>query len=200
MFKRFFDLIISITLFIILLPIFISVSLTILFINGKPIFFVQKRVGLYGKSFKIYKFRTMENSKSFNNNILSDTNRVTSLGSFLRHNSLDELPSLLNVIKGEMSLVGPRPLLLDYLPLYTKQQLRRHDVKPGITGWAQINGRNLLSWEEKFIFDIWYVDNHNLLLDVKILFSTFYKVLSKEGILTKETTIMPKFKGSNEKK
>jgi len=163
---------------------------------GYPVIFKQKRPGLNGKTFNFYKFRTMTNEKDENGNLLADKDRLTSFGKFLRKTSLDELPSLWNVLKGDMSLVGPRPLLMEYLPLYSDKQMRRHEVKPGITGWAQINGRNAISWEEKFKLDIWYVDNQSFWFDIKIIFLTIWKVLKREGISHSGFATMEKFKGS----
>ena len=163
---------------------------------GRPIIFKQKRPGLNGVNFTFYKFRTMVNEKTIKSKSLSDIDRLTFVGSFLRNNSLDELPSLVNVLKGEMSLVGPRPLLVEYLPLYSKYQARRFEVKPGITGWAQVNGRNALSWKEKFELDVWYVDNKTFILDLKILLMTIITVLKKKGIDQNSSNTMEKFKGN----
>ncbi len=164
---------------------------------GSPVFFVQKRIGFRGMPFFIYKFRTMTNSKDHLGNLLSDDQRLTALGSVLRTFSIDELPQLLNVLKGDLSLVGPRPLLEEYVPLYTNKQRKRHDVMPGITGWAQIKGRNSISWEEKFKLDIWYVENQSFVLDLKILLLTLFKVFKREGITTQNNSFMPKFDGKN---
>lgn len=177
--KRFLDVLISLILIILLLPIYIVVTIVVMFSFGFPIIFKQNRPGLYGKVFTIYKFRTMLNLTDKNGNILSDTERLTATGKFLRSTSLDELPELFNVLKGDMSLVGPRPLLVEYLDKYTPEQARRHDVKPGITGWAQINGRNAISWEEKFKLDVWYVDNWSIWLDFKIMIMTILKVCKR---------------------
>ena len=163
---------------------------------GTPIIFTQRRPGKDGKIFNIIKFRTMLNDKDANGNYLPDEQRLTQLGIWLRNSSLDELPELINVLKGEMSIVGPRPLLIEYLPLYSDHQARRHDVLPGITGWAQINGRNALTWDEKFNFDVWYVDNHNILLDIKIILRTVSKVLDKSGIDDDIGVGQEKFKGN----
>jgi len=163
---------------------------------GSPVFFYQQRPGLGAQPFMMVKFRSMTNARDVNGKLLPDADRLTSFGRFLRATSLDELPELWNVLKGEMSLVGPRPLLMDYLPLYSPEQFRRHEVRPGITGWAQINGRNGLSWNEKFSFDVWYVDNHSLLLDVKILFLTVRKVLMRDGINAAGEVTMPQFTGA----
>ncbi|WP_170299862.1 sugar transferase [Desulfobacter hydrogenophilus] len=163
---------------------------------GSPVFFKQKRPGLHGKPFYMYKFRTMTNACDCNGCLLPDCDRLTPLGRFLRATSLDELPELFNVLKGDMSLVGPRPLRMKYLELYSDEQARRHDVIPGITGWAQVNGRNSVSWEDKFKFDVWYVDNHNFLLDIKILFLTVKQVFIHDGINAEGHATMPAFRGS----
>ena len=171
-----------------------------LFTMGRPIFFTQIRPGLQGRPFKIYKFRTMRNAVDKKGRLLPDAERLTNFGKFLRTTSLDELPELWNVLKGDMSLVGPRPLLMEYLDRYSPEQARRMEVKPGITGWAQINGRNAITWKEKFQHDVWYVDNHNLWLDVKILWLTFIKVLKREGISAEGEATMPFFMGSENDK
>lgn len=163
---------------------------------GSPIVFRQKRPGLNGSIFTMAKFRTMTDERSANGELLPDSQRMTRFGQFLRSTSIDELPELWNVIKGEMSLVGPRPLLVEYLNFYTTEQARRHDVRPGITGWAQVNGRNSLSWEEKFKLDVWYVDNQSFWLDIKILWLTVKKVLVREGVSAAGDVTMPRFKGS----
>ena len=164
---------------------------------GSPAFFLQERVGKDNKIFKMIKFRTMKNSTDKNGNLLSDNERVTKFGSFLRSFSLDELPELINILKGDMSLVGPRALLVQYLGLYNDEQIRRHEVLPGLTGWAQINGRNSITWSEKFKLDVWYVDNWSLWLDIKIFFLTFWKVLKREGINQSESVTMEYFNGRN---
>lgn len=163
---------------------------------GSPVLFSQKRPGLHGQTFRMFKFRTMTNEIDEQGNLLPDSNRLTPFGKLLRTTSLDELPALWNVIKGDLSLVGPRPLLIEYLPLYSKEQARRHNVKPGITGWAQINGRNAISWETKFKLDVWYVDNQSFWLDIKILFLTVKKVFIREGINAEGQTTMSKFTGN----
>jgi sugar transferase EpsL len=160
---------------------------------GRPVFFTQIRAGLHGKPFKMIKFRTMTNEKDENGNLLPNEERMTPYGFFLRSYSLDELPELFNVLKGDMSLVGPRPLLMDYLPYFSKEQQRRHEVKPGITGWSQINGRNAIDWEEKLALDVWYVKNQSFGLDIKILWLTLFKVLKKEGITYENHVAMPRF-------
>ncbi len=195
--KRIFDVAISILGLIILLPMLIIIALIIKIKLGKPIFFIQERVGKRNKIFKMIKFRTMKDIKDENGKVLPDEKRHTTIGKTLRALSLDEIPELINVIKGDMSLVGPRPLLKEYLSLYSQEQLRRHQVLPGITGWAQINGRNAISWTEKFKLDIWYVCNWSLLLDLKILFLTIYKVIKKDGINQDDNITMEYFNGSN---
>ena len=164
---------------------------------GPPVFFTQTRPGLHGQPFQMIKFRTMTNARADNGTLLPDCERLTCFGCFLRSTSLDELPELLNVLKGEMSLVGPRPLLMDYLPLYSPEQSRRHEVKPGITGWAQVNGRNAISWEEKFQLDVWYVDHQSFWLDMKILFLTVKRVFQRSGISAYGEMTMPRFTGNN---
>ena len=164
---------------------------------GPPVFFTQTRPGLHGQPFQMIKFRTMTNACADNGTLLPDCERLTCFGRFLRSTSLDELPELLNVLKGEMSLVGPRPLLMDYLPLYSPEQARRHEVKPGITGWAQVNGRNAISWEEKFELDVWYVDHQSFWLDLKILFLTVKRVFLRSGISAYGEMTMPRFTGNN---
>ena len=164
---------------------------------GPPVFFTQTRPGLHGQPFQMIKFRTMTNARADNGTLLPDCERLTCFGRYLRSTSLDELPELLNVLKGEMSLVGPRPLLMDYLPLYSPEQSRRHEVKPGITGWAQVNGRNAISWEEKFQLDVWYVDHQSFWLDQKILFLTVKRVFQRSGISAYGEMTMPRFTGNN---
>lgn len=164
---------------------------------GSPVLFVQERPGLNGAIFKMYKFRTMKNSSDSDGNLLSDADRLTRFGQMLRSSSLDELPELWNVIRGDMSLVGPRPLLVDYLHLYSPEQCRRHEVRPGITGWAQVNGRNAISWDEKFKLDVWYVDNKSMSLDFRILLLTVKQVFTRSGIQAEGEATMPKFKGNN---
>jgi sugar transferase EpsL len=193
--KRLLDLISSILLLILLSPIILFTAVFVKVKLGTPVLFKQKRPGLYGKPFYLYKFRTMTDGRDRNGNLLSDKLRLTPVGQFLRKYSLDELPQLINVLKGDLSLVGPRPLLMEYLPLYTEEQAKRHLVKPGITGWAQINGRNSLSWDEKFKMDLWYVENHNIILDIKILLMTTIKVIKSEGIQNNNHATMPVFRG-----
>src|SRR5699024_10910267 len=172
------------------------IAIIILFNMGSPIIFKQRRPGLHGEIFSIYKFRTMKNSKDENGNLLPNDQRVTKLGKILRKLSLDELPQLFNVFTGDISLVGPRPLLIEYLELYTPQQARRHNVKPGITGWAQVNGRNAITWDKKFKYDVWYVDNQSFWLDIKILFMTALKVIKSDGVNKTEGVTMERFKGT----
>jgi len=180
--KRIFDIFFASILMIIFLPVILIVMVFSFFKLGRPIFFTQKRSGFNGVPFTIFKFRTMKHLFDDNDELLSDSERLTSYGEFLRSSSLDELPQLWNVIIGNMSIVGPRPLLMEYLPLYSAYQARRLEVRPGITGWAQIHGRNAINWDEKFALDVWYVDHQDLLLDLLIIFQTFKKVLAKDGI------------------
>lgn len=195
---RAFDLLLAIILFILFSPIMAVVSLAIFFTMGRPILFSQVRPGLYAKPFTLYKFRTMANTQDSNGELLADSQRLTKVGFWLRRLSLDELPQLFNVLKGDMRFVGPRPLLMEYLPLYTPEQARRHEVKPGITGWAQVNGRNAISWQQKFKLDIWYVDHHSLRLDFKILCLTAYKVLKRKDIAQPGHVSIDKFRGSHD--
>ncbi len=180
--KRIFDLVLTIPGLIVLSPLLLLVALLVRIKHGKPVIFRQMRPGYIGKPFNIYKFRTMTEARDHQGTLLPDTQRLTRLGRFLRITSIDELPELFNILRGEMSLVGPRPLLMQYLELYTPEQSRRHNVLPGITGWAQVNGRNALTWEDKFKLDVWYVDHWSLGLDIKILLLTPWKVLRREGI------------------
>ena len=193
--KRIFDLALAIPALILLFPLFILISITILLIDGRPIFFIQNRPGYKGVSFKILKFRTMRPA-TYKEDKYS-IRRVTKLGKLLRSLSLDELPELLNVISGHMSLVGPRPLLEEYIPLYSLEQKKRHDLKPGITGWAQVNERNSISWDEKFALDLWYIKNQSVLLDFKILLLTIKKVLTSDGVNSSINSTMEKFNGNN---
>lgn len=195
--KRLLDITISLIVLIFLLPLMSLIYLLVIINLGSPAFFLQERVGKDNKIFKMIKFRTMKNSTDKNGNLLSDNERVTKFGSFLRSFSLDELPELINILKGDMSLVGPRALLVQYLGLYNDEQIRRHEVLPGLTGWAQINGRNSITWSEKFKLDVWYVDNWSLWLDIKIFFLTFWKVLKREGINQSESVTMEYFNGRN---
>jgi sugar transferase EpsL len=194
--KRLMDLILTIPALLILSPILILISLIVAFWHGFPILFRQKRPGLHGEIFTIYKFRTMRNLLNSQGSALPDAKRITPLGQFLRSTSLDELPELINVLKGEMSLVGPRPLLVEYIPLYSPEQARRHAVLPGITGWAQVHGRNALTWQEKFRLDTWYVDNWSVWLDIKIIATTLIKVLRREGISQPGQATSERFNGN----
>jgi lipopolysaccharide/colanic/teichoic acid biosynthesis glycosyltransferase len=194
--KRIFDIIFSLILISILVIPMVFLSLLIYLFLGRPVLFRQTRPGLNGKPFVLYKFRTMTNKTDPQGNLLPDEERLTRFGQFLRATSLDELPELFNVLKGDMSLVGPRPLLMEYLPLYSKEQARRHEVRPGITGWAQVNGRNALSWQDKFKLDVWYVDHVSFLLDLKILVMTLLKVLKREAINQPGKATMEKFTGN----
>jgi sugar transferase EpsL len=194
--KRGFDLIVSLILLVCMSPIFSIFAILVRIKLGTPIIFKQQRPGLYGQPFHLYKLRTMTDERDNNGQLLPDVKRLTPFGQFLRKFSLDEYPQLFNVLKGDISLVGPRPLLIEYLPLYTKEQFARHNVKPGITGWAQVNGRNAISWEEKFKLDVWYVNNHSFLLDLKILFLTVYKVAASEGINQPGQATTESFQGS----
>jgi sugar transferase EpsL len=194
--KRLFDIVISCSLLVVLFAIFILIAILVRIKLGPPIIFKQQRPGLFGKPFYLYKFRTMTDGRDKNGDLLPDNQRLTFFGAFLRKYSLDEYPQLFNVLKGDISLVGPRPLLMEYIPLYTKEQCSRHNVRPGITGWAQVNGRNAITWEEKFNLDVWYVNNHSFWLDLKILFITAFKVVVSEGINQPGQATMETFKGS----
>lgn len=197
MIKRLFDIVVSLTALILLSPVLLVVSIQVRRKLGSPVFFRQIRPGLRGKSFEMIKFRTMRDAIDANGKPLPDAERLTGFGRMLRSTSLDELPELWNVLKGEMSLVGPRPLLMEYLHLYDKRQASRHDVKPGITGWAQVNGRNAISWEQKFEYDAWYVEHQSLWLDIKILWLTVKKVIIRDGISAEGSATMEKFQGTN---
>ena len=197
LFKRIIDIIGSLAGLIILSPVFLVVSVLVYSKLGSPIFFTQERVGKNGKIFKMIKFRTMLDSTNKFGELLDDEERLTPFGKKLRSTSLDELPELINVLKGDMSLVGPRPLLVEYIPLYSKHQFRRHEVNPGITGWAQVNGRNSIDWETKFDLDVEYVDKFNLIMDIKILFLTVLKVIKRDGINQEGNATMEKFTGTN---
>lgn len=195
--KRLLDIVISATALILLSPFMLIIYLLVRINLGGPAFFLQERVGKDNKIFKMIKFRTMKNSTDKDGNLLSDNERLTKFGRFLRSFSIDELPELVNILKGDMSLVGPRALLVQYLEHYNSEQIRRHEVLPGLTGWAQINGRNSITWCEKFKLDVWYVDNWSLWLDIKIFFLTFWKVFKREGINQSETVTMEYFNGTN---
>lgn len=195
-FKPLIDILVALIAFMILSPVFLLATVLLMIANsGKP-FFVQPRPGKGGKVFRILKFKTMNDAKDAQGNLLPDADRLTIIGKIVRKTSIDEIPQLLNVVMGEMSLVGPRPLLIEYLPLYNERQRRRHEVKPGITGWAQVNGRNTISWEEKFNLDVYYVDNMSLTLDIKIIFLTLGNVLRSKGVNQHGAATMEKFKGS----
>lgn len=194
--KRAFDLLASAIALVMFLPLLMGLSLVIWARLGSPVFFLQSRPGLHGRPFKMIKFRTMTDQCDAEGELLPDAVRLTPFGHFLRATSLDELPELINILKGDMSMVGPRPLLMEYLPLYNARQAKRHDVRPGLTGWAQINGRNALSWEDKFESDVWYVENRNFWLDLKIIFLTIKKVLVREGISAAGEATMSRFMGT----
>lgn len=196
--KRVFDVICSFFALLLLSPLLLLLYILVRSKLGSPVFFQQTRPGLNGKPFKMIKFRTMTDAVGLDGKPLSDAQRLTKFGSFLRSTSLDELPGLWCVLKGDMSLVGPRPLLMEYLPLYSEEQARRHEVRPGITGWAQVNGRNAITWEEKFKLDVWYVDNQSFFLDLKILLLTVKKVLVRDGISGQGEVTMSKFTGCEE--
>lgn len=194
--KRIFDVLVAVAALLLLMPVLVLTAIAVRLFLGAPVFFVQQRPGLHGQCFAMIKFRTMSNARDSAGNLLPDAQRLTDFGRFLRSSSLDELPELINVLRGEMSLVGPRPLLVEYLPLYSAEQARRHEVRPGITGWSQIKGRNSLSWDERFALDVWYVDHHDFVMDMKILALTVLKVLRREGISAAGEATMPKFTGS----
>lgn len=194
--KRLFDLVFSLILVTLLMPLFALLSVLVHLDLGSPVLFRQQRPGLHGDAFTFFKFRTMDNRTDEYGRLLPDDDRLTGLGRFLRNTSLDELPQFFNVIRGDMSLVGPRPLLMEYLELYTAEQMRRHEVKPGITGWAQVNGRNAIGWEEKFRLDLWYVDNYSLAVDIRIILLTIIKILKRDGINQEGMATAEKFRGS----
>ena len=196
--KRVIDIFFSLLIIVLLSPVFGVIGLLVRLKIGSPVFFIQERPGLKNKSFKLYKFRTMTDERDEKGCLLSDVERITPLGRTIRNLSLDELPQLWNVFIGDMSVVGPRPLLMKYLPLYNEQQALRHEVRPGITGWAQVNGRNLISWEKKFEYDIWYVENQSFWLDSKIVFLTVKKVIKSEGINRSDSLPMEDFKGTED--
>lgn len=195
--KRLCDILLAVAALLVLAPVLVLIACAVAVNLGRPVLFRQQRPGQYGKPFVLLKFRTMTDARDNGGYLLSDSRRLTRFGRFLRSTSLDELPELINVLSGNMSLVGPRPLLMQYLDYYTPEQARRHNVKPGITGWAQVNGRNLLSWEEKFRLDTWYVDNMSIWLDIRILCLTVWKVLQRDGINESGQTTMTEFRGSN---
>ena len=193
--KPFFDILIALMLFIIAFPIFLIVTILLCTFQNGQVFFIQKRPGYKEKLFKVIKFKTMNDKRDKEGNLLPDKDRLTWIGSFIRKTSMDELPQLINIIKGDMSFIGPRPWLVEYLPLYSKEQRRRHDIKPGISGWAQVNGRNAISWSQRFEYDLFYVDNQSFWLDLKIVILTIKKVFIAEGISAKGSATMDKFKG-----
>lgn len=196
-FKRCFDFVLSLMGLIVISPIFLVVMILLFFYNkGAGAFFTQSRPGKKGKIFKVIKFKTMTDERDEKGNLLPDVQRLTRVGKFVRSTSLDEIPQLINVLKGDMSLIGPRPLLVEYLPLYNERQAHRHDVRPGITGWAQVNGRNAISWQRKFELDVWYVENISFRLDLKIVFMTIQKVFKREGISSDTSVTMEPFKGN----
>ncbi len=195
--KRLLDIIFALILIAVLLPVFIILYFVIAIRLGRPVIFKQMRPGLNGKPFMMYKFRSMTDEKDQNGELLNDDKRLTSFGKKLRATSLDELPELYNILKGDMSFIGPRPLLMEYLPLYNERQSRRHEVRPGITGWAQVNGRNAISWKDKFELDVWYVENMSLWLDIKVIFKTIGTVLSRKGISQDGKATAEPFKGNN---
>ena len=197
--KPFLDFLVSLVALLILSPLFVLITLILAITNSGNPFFIQIRPGKHARLFMLIKFKSMNDRRDEEGKYLPDSERLTTIGKFLRRTSLDEIPQLINVIKGEMSLVGPRPLLMEYLPLYSAEQNRRHDVKPGMTGWAQINGRNAISWDEKFRYDVWYVDNSSLWLDIKILALTVLNVVLRKGINQNETETMPFFQGGKNK-
>ena len=194
-FKRLFDLVVAVPAFLLLSPLFLLVAAMLAVANSGTPFFFQRRPGKNERVFRVIKFKTMNDRRDRLGDLLPDEDRITPVGGFVRKTSLDEIPQLLNVILGDMSLVGPRPLLVDYLPLYNAEQRRRHEVKPGITGWAQVNGRNAITWKQKFIFDVWYVDHMSFLLDLKILLLTVKKVFKSEGISSSTSATMERFTG-----
>lgn len=194
--KRILDLLFTFLLLILSSPIVLLISLLLYFANSGKVFFVQTRIGKDNRPFKLIKFKTMTDEKDDDGNLLPNNQRLTTIGKFVRSTSIDELPQLINVIKGNMSLIGPRPLLVKYLPLYNERQIRRHEVKPGITGWAQVNGRNTISWQEKFAYDVYYVDHLSFFFDLKIFLLTIKKVLIREGINSEELVSMEEFKGN----
>lgn len=194
--KRTFDFLLATSLLIFLSPLLIVIWFLVLLSFGRPVLFLQQRPGFKAKPFYLYKFRTMHETKDKSGELLPDKMRISAMGSFLRKTSLDELPSLINIIKGELSFVGPRPLLMEYLPLYSPSQMRRHDVRPGLTGWAQINGRNNITWERRFELDLWYVENTSFRLDMFILLKTFVKVIRSDGVNASHQETMPKFTGT----
>ena len=196
--KRSLDVFLAVLTMILFMPVMIGVAMAVRINMGGPVFFSQLRPGLHGRPFRMIKFRTMRNLVDSHGRPLADEQRMTRLGAWLRASSLDELPEVWNVLRGDMSIVGPRPLLMDYLPLYTARQSRRHEVRPGITGWAQINGRNAISWQQRFDLDVWYVDNRSFLLDLKIFFKTFQRVWQRDGVSAQGQATMSAFEGNGD--
>jgi undecaprenyl phosphate N,N'-diacetylbacillosamine 1-phosphate transferase len=196
-FKRLIDLLFSAIGLLMLSPVILLLITILAFANGGSPFFVQQRPGLKGRIFRVFKFKTMNDKRDSDGNLLPDKDRVTAVGQFIRSTSLDELPQLFNVFIGDMSLIGPRPLLIKYLPLYNETQSRRHEVRPGITGWAQVNGRNAISWEQKFEYDVWYIDHISFVLDLKIIFATLLKVFKRQGVNASDNVTMAPFNGKN---
>lgn len=194
--KPFFDRITALVVLIVASPLLVLSIILLWFANKGSVWFLQERPGKNGKIFRVLKFKTMTDERDAQGNLLPDDKRLTAVGKFVRKTSMDELPQMINVLKGDMSIVGPRPLLVEYLPLYNQQQIRRHEVKPGITGWAQVNGRNALGWPERFACDVWYVDNISFALDIKILFLTVVKVFKAEGVSSGTSVTMEKFRGN----
>jgi len=194
--KRFFDLVASLFLLAVTWPVLLAAMLFVRVTMGAPVIFSQLRPGLRGQPFRLYKLRTMSDARDPGDKLLPDEQRLGRAGTWLRRLSIDELPQLINVIKGDMSIIGPRPLLMEYLPLYSDEQARRHEVRPGITGWAQVNGRNAISWEDKFKYDLWYVDHQSFMLDLKILWLTLHKVLASDGVSAVGHATMEKFRGT----
>lgn len=195
-FKSVIDVTVALILLVLTLPFSLLAAVLLAFANRGKIFFIQQRPGLHGKPFRIIKFKTMNDRRNASGELLSDTVRLTKVGRLIRKTSIDELPQLINVLKGDISLIGPRPLLMEYLPLYSPEQARRHEVKPGITGWAQVNGRNMLSWEKRFAYDVYYVNHLSFALDFKIFFLTIFKILQGEGISGENSATMEKFRGT----
>ncbi|MBW8190546.1 sugar transferase [Neiella marina] len=195
--KRLFDLLVSLVALALLWPVLLALYVLVAVKLGRPVLFSQVRPGKHGRPFRMYKFRTMTDARDSDGELLPDAQRITPFGQFLRSTSLDELPELWNVLKGEMSLVGPRPLLMEYLPLYSEYQRRRHETPPGITGWAQVNGRNAISWQQKFNYDVWYVEHQSLLLDIRILWLTVLRVVQRDGISGQGEVTMSKFEGNS---
>ncbi|ATX81431.1 sugar transferase EpsL [Mariprofundus ferrinatatus] len=194
--KRLFDLVVALSLLVFVWPLLLAGMLLVRLAIGSPVMFIQLRPGLRGEPFRLYKLRTMSGQQDVDGNPLPDEQRLGRVGAWLRRLSIDELPQLFNVVKGDMSMVGPRPLLMEYLPLYSPEQARRHEVRPGITGWAQVNGRNAISWKDKFKYDVWYVDNHSFFLDLKIMWMTVKKVFRSEGVAQSGHVTMERFRGN----